>query len=452
MANFDGDSGDDNYTGTEDADIINGNGGNDTLNGTGGDDVVHGNGGDDILYGGDGLDQLFGDNGTDTMLIDAAGQIVSGELYNGGGGTDTLVLNFNSDGDLSGITMTGIESLFQSYFSWDTRLTLLQFNAFQSIAGQSFTLTSGGTVDMAGKSITASVINLANNNTSFSLAGVTQGYLLTINGGTGNDTITGWTNIDTLNGGGGADELRGHDGDDLLDGGTGDDELRGQNGNDTLWGQIGADTLLGQAGDDVLDGGDGNDVLRGGADNDNISGGAGDDTIFGDTGKLTADGGDGNDTITGGASVDTLAGGEGNDSLNGEAANDTLSGGDGNDILRGNEGRDVATGGAGADTFRFNALAEFQGNTTAKADVITDFSRPEGDRIVLNAIDAIPGGANDAFAFIGAAAFGGIEGQLRYQQIGGNTYVMGDVDGDSVEDFMIRLDGLHTLVAGDFVL
>jgi hypothetical protein len=56
------------------------------------------------------------------------------------------------------------------------------------------------------------------------------------------------------------------------------------------------------------------------------------------------------------------------------------------------------------------------------------------------------------FAFIGTGAFTGAAGQLRYQQISGNTYVMGDTDGDGDADFWIRLDGLHNLQAGDFII
>lgn len=47
-----------------------------------------------------------------------------------------------------------------------------------------------------------------------------------------------------------------------------------------------------------------------------------------------------------------------------------------------------------------------------------------------------------AFEFIGTGAFAGSAGQLRYEQISGNC-VSGDFNGDSVADFMVRLDGAH---------
>jgi hypothetical protein len=88
------------------------------------------------------------------------------------------------------------------------------------------------------------------------------------------------------------------------------------------------------------------------------------------------------------------------------------------------------------------------------AEVITDFSQAQGDRIQLTAIDAIPGGADNPFAFIGTAAFSGTAGELRYRIEGGtgDTIVELDVNGDGLRDMSIRLDGTHALVAGDFVL
>jgi hypothetical protein len=61
-------------------------------------------------------------------------------------------------------------------------------------------------------------------------------------------------------------------------------------------------------------------------------------------------------------------------------------------------------------------------------------------------------GGDQAFSFIGTGAFSNTAGQLRYEQISGNTYVEGDTNGDGVADFMIRFDGLHALVSGDFGL
>ena len=54
--------------------------------------------------------------------------------------------------------------------------------------------------------------------------------------------------------------------------------------------------------------------------------------------------------------------------------------------------------------------------------------------------------------FIGAAAFSGAAGQLRFEQVNGSTFVSGDVNGDRVGDFLIQLEGLVPLTSSDFIL
>ncbi|WP_225767634.1 M10 family metallopeptidase C-terminal domain-containing protein [Inquilinus sp. Marseille-Q2685] len=89
----------------------------------------------------------------------------------------------------------------------------------------------------------------------------------------------------------------------------------------------------------------------------------------------------------------------------------------------------------------------------AGADRITDFSHAQGDRIDLSAIDARTAAAgNQAFSFVGAGAYTGVAGQLRYVTVGGVTTIGGDVNGDKVTDFHITLTGAIALAAADFVL
>ncbi len=78
----------------------------------------------------------------------------------------------------------------------------------------------------------------------------------------------------------------------------------------------------------------------------------------------------------------------------------------------------------------------------------------QGDKIDLSAIDANTGVAgNQAFTFIGSGLYTGVAGQLRAVNTGpGVTTVAGDINGDGVSDFHIRLTGNLALVAGDFVL
>lgn len=84
----------------------------------------------------------------------------------------------------------------------------------------------------------------------------------TIDGGGGNDTITGTSFDDNINGGVGMDILTGGPGNDTLSGGNDDDTLSGGPGSDMLKGDAGNDSLSGPPDDDAVD------TLDGGADFD----------------------------------------------------------------------------------------------------------------------------------------------------------------------------------------
>ena len=157
--------------------------------------------------------------------------------------------------------------------------------------------------------------------------------------------------------------------------------------------------------------------------------------------------------MTGSNGNNVLSGMAGNDVIKGLLGTDTLDGGDGDDWFYGGLARDTLTGGTGADRFFFDTLSD-SSSGPVNADVITDFSHAEGDRIGLAQIDAISGTAgNDVFAFIGSAAFSHTAGELRYRYDGnGNTIVQVDVNGDAVSDMSIVLTGEHALVAADFIL
>jgi len=142
-----------------------------------------------------------------------------------------------------------------------------------------------------------------------------------------------------------------------------------------------------------------------------------------------------------------LAGFAGADLLDGGLGNDQLNGGAGNDILIGGAGRDEMTGGAGADLFRFLALSDSA--VGGNRDRIIDFKRNELDQIDLAAIDANTLMAGDqAFAFIGTAAFGRVAGQMRFSA----GLLQLDVNGDGRTDMDVAVQGLSSMLANDFVL
>ena len=85
----------------------------------------------------------------------------------------------------------------------------------------------------------------------------------------------------------------------------------------------------------------------------------------------------------------------------------------------------------------------------------------QGDKIDLAAVDAVVAAGpvvDDAFVFIGAAAFGDVAGQLRYEKFNlagtANDYTLisGDLNGNDTAEFTIEVKGLFTFAAGDFVL
>ena len=145
-----------------------------------------------------------------------------------------------------------------------------------------------------------------------------------------------------------------------------------------------------------------------------------------------------------------VAGGVGDDTLVGLGGNDTLIGGAGNDKLIGGNGNDSLVGGGGADTFIF--AKDYP--TSGGKDTIGGFSSSQHDKLNLHSIDANPATpfVDDDFVFIGSHSFSHTAGELRFTVSGGNVIVQGDVNGDGIADFSIKLLGVHSLQASDFIL
>ncbi len=135
--------------------------------------------------------------------------------------------------------------------------------------------------------------------------------------------------------------------------------------------------------------------------------------------------------------------GIGNIKATGNGLDNHLTGNSGSNVIAGLGGADRMTGGSGADRFDFRSVAE------CKGDIVTDFG--SGDRLSFKAIDAVAGGTDSAFTFDGAG-FDGKAGSLCAVKQGGKTLVQGDIDGDRAADFVVTLNGSHTLTAGDFIL
>jgi RTX calcium-binding nonapeptide repeat (4 copies) len=128
-----------------------------------------------------------------------------------------------------------------------------------------------------------------------------------------------------------------------VDAGNGDDSVRIDESNGvfgdtiptTIDGGNGNDRLTGGAGDETLVGGNGNDVLIGGSGAGTLSGGNGDDTLIGGSGAEKLIGGNGNDSIDGNKGNDVALMGNGDDTFVWDPgdASDTVEGQNGTDTM-----------------------------------------------------------------------------------------------------------------------
>jgi Ca2+-binding RTX toxin-like protein len=222
-------------------------------------------------------------------------------------------------------------------------------------------------------------VALADGNDQAIVDATVTGVAVTLQGGDGNDSLTGIPGRDVLQGGPGNDTLSGLGGDDQLTGGSGDDTLAGGDGDDSLAAGTGRDNVQGASGDDTF--------TDAGADTDTdtYGGGAGTDLIdysdaaVGVTVNLDGVANDGVpgeadnagadiEDVTGTTKADTITGNAAANELNGGSGNDTLSGGGGSDGLNGARGSDTLDGGSGID-----ALAGGPGNDTLRArDISAD--------------------------------------------------------------------------------
>ena len=331
-------------TGSDDKEQINASGGNDTVNAGGGNDLVYGswgndtlNGdaGNDLIYGGSGNDVLAGGAGDDVFRVlgNKASGFESYDSYNGGEGNDVIA----AVGAAVDIGMT-------------------KFSAADSVE----------TIDASGATGAVRILGDWNAN-ALDFSGTTLVGNVVINGGGGNDTITGSAGNDVIEGGGWGNQT--------IDGGAGDDVIYADKGNDVVSGGAGNDVFRVSGnkcsnfeGWDKYSGGEGADSLvafgarvdigmtafslANGIETIDLSGLTGQGRLLGDwnantldfsgttlVGHVVIDGGGGNDVITGSAGAEVIRGGDsGNDILNGKAGNDLMYGGNGRDVFTFDQG------------------------------------------------------------------------------------------------------------------
>ncbi len=218
LAELSGGEGNDVLTGGSAADLLFGQGGNDTLLGKGGADQLFGGGGNDTITGGDADDQAFGQGGDDRMIWNPGDDT---DLNEGAGGTDTVEVNGGNGAEQFTATANGTRVRFD-------RINPAPFS-IDIGTSENLTLNANGGDDTFGA--------------TGNLAALIK---ITVDGGTGNDTINGSNGIDTLLGGDGNDFVDGNQGNDVAFMGAGDDTFGWDpgDGSDTIEGQDGDDTML----------------------------------------------------------------------------------------------------------------------------------------------------------------------------------------------------------------
>jgi Ca2+-binding RTX toxin-like protein len=346
------------------------------------------------LTGDAGNNVLTGNTGSNTIIWNALG---GRDTVDGGGGTDTFVINGNNSAETFNIyAMTngqnsGLAGQLGTTFAADTEIVITR-----TVAGVTSVVAELDNID----EITINTLNVtANNNNGGLDGGVTGGDTVVINGNF-NATDLNFSTI-TVNG------SRENDKVDL--------------------------SHMTSAHHVVFHGNGGNDTVIGEREQDDI--------------KI-------NKTLVGTAAADKLNGGDGDDLVYGRGGRDVLRGGDGDDKLFGGALRDSLWGGDGHDTFCFRTVAETRFD---RADVINDFHTRE-DRFDFSAIDANVGRAgNQAFSLsLKAGADFTAAGQLRYHYQGTGshevTIVEGNVNSDLGADFQVVLRGHVALHSTDFIL
>lgn len=389
-----GDDGTDRIFGQIQDDHLSGDSGNDLIAGGQGIDDMQGGSGDDWLRGGINNDFLSGDDGNDTLSF---GSATPPGPSSGLNGVSVNLRSGDADGDDSPERISGIENVVGSPF--DDRLLggggFANGNGGSDSCG-GFARTScnvqsprssayianpispdPGLIVLGGPGSDSVSVNATGNGLSITGqlsagAGCAKAGAASVSCGTptaplGYIVLWGDSGNDTLSVGGGlpaGTEV-------VLDGGPGNDNLTGGPSSDVLFaGESGTDHLIGGVGDDGLVGsGGGPDTMEGGPGNDNIVSDNpcdGHHYIGGPGGADTA--GFGHVTIggvrarlNGTASLRRNGRGcnpthiQGSEVLEGSIGRDFLVGTRHDDLLIGLPGRDLLIGRGGDDDFRGDA-------------------------------------------------------------------------------------------------
>ncbi len=432
-------------------DQLQGGEGNDVIEGGAGADQLLGNEGNDKLTGGLGVDHFDGGQGIDQIIETVSGTVIAltNRISQTAIGATLAVVDTMAPSSVEQLALTGSEladTIDATFFNGSVILKGLG-GSDRLVGGPLADVIDGGLGD-------DQITGNGSNDTLTAGEGVDRlieradvNFTLTTTSltGFGNDTISGFEQAQ-LTGGTSANTMNAStfNGTVLLDGGDGNDTLTGTAQNDELIGGIGADVLVGLSGNDVLrgdagldtlQGDDGNDRLDGGADADTITGGNGDDLAIGGLGNDTINGNSGNDTLYGDLESTLSSASDGSDSIDGGLGNDTIFGGGGVDTLLGGDGVDTIRGGDGGDTLRGGLSNDTLLGENGDDQLFGDEQEVLVEKtLVVGGADTLDGGAgNDSlFGLAGADILRGGSGTDTLDGGAGNDDLQGDADVDTL--------------------
>ncbi|WP_183094223.1 calcium-binding protein [Nocardioides stalactiti] len=411
-----GGAGNDLITGSVSADWIVGGGGADVLRGDNGNDLLFAEGNGSTMDGGLGSDTLIAYKGTGKQII-------------GGVDTDTVVysgyveFDFSTEDyattpvtvDLDGAAddgyagqkdkvATDVENIEGTSFA-DKLTGNTKANELRGLGGND-TLSGGGGNDLlAPQAVNPTgsdkdVVSGGGGKDRATYAGESANLVISLdnvaNDGPAGDVDNVKSDVEEVQGGSGNDQISGSGGANTLLGGSGNDELRGNGGADVLNGQLGGDVLIGGAGSDTVSYADrlvGVTVTLNGTAGDGAPSEG--DWVQADIENI--EGTQFDDYLVGNNAVNKISALHGEDYLEGLGGNDTIDGGEASDVFGAagfKDGADKFIGGSGQDTIDY-------GDRIAAVKVVLsttnggDGEAGENDTVKDDIENVTGGGGND---------------------------------------------------------
>ena len=141
----------------------------------------------------------------------------------------------------------------------------------------------------------------------------------------------------------------------------------------------------------------------------------------------------------------------------GNALDNRITGNSANNFINGYGGADVLSGRAGNDTYVTDGgdsiLEALNGGLDTVSSSATHPLGANLENLILTGSAAIDGtGGNQSFSATIIAAFTGVAGQLAFSTASDVGYLSGDVNGDKIADFSIRLANDAALSASSLIL